>query len=221
MNTRTGMTARLLLGICGLMLSAMAMAVEVPASSGQSLSIKDLITSLATLIGVPAAMLAATKAINEFHRGNQERIRENRHKQASAAKGQLDALFSDPLARAAMQMLDWSGREYNTGSQTQAIFFRELKPALRLVDLTLDEKEAYIRDCFEKLFDHLSMIEHLCKIEYLNFDDVAVPIAYYARKIAGHPDAYFPFIDTYGYSLAKDFIQRAVRPEKTSALGAT
>ncbi|MDT4806220.1 hypothetical protein FQZ97_390470 [compost metagenome] len=186
-------------------------AIATTAKPAEGISVKDLVTTIATIIGVPTALLAAWKAIIEFREGNVEKRRENRLKQASAAKIELESLFSDPMARAAMQMLDWSGRSHNTGTKYQPIFFNDLGPGLRTFDLTLNERDAYIRDCFEKFFDHLSMIEHLISIDYINFEDIAVPVRYYAKKIIDHRHAYDPFLDAYGYDMAKRFIERAAK----------
>jgi len=42
-----------------------------------------------TFFGIPAALLAAWKAIKELRNGNEEKARENRHKQAAAARDAL------------------------------------------------------------------------------------------------------------------------------------
>jgi hypothetical protein len=172
-------------------------------------TLKDQVTALTSAIGIPAALLTAWKAIVEMHRGNIEKQQENRHKQASAAKSELHALFNDPLARAALQMLDWSGRKYNTGIKLERIYFEDLGEGLRTVNLEFDDKDTYIRDCFEKLYDALSMIEHLCQINFINFEDVAVPLQYYAKKIVDTKEDHYAFMQEYGYELAWDFVTRA------------
>lgn len=171
----------------------------------------DVIADFLTILGIPAAFVAAWKAIEEFKSGNAERSRENRHKQAEAARDALRELFTSEKARAAMQMLDWSGRWYKDEGVEHEVRFDDLKPALRITDLSFNPKDRLIRDCFEDFFDRLELIEHQVSIQFLHFGDVSVPIAYYAKKIVNAMSAFEPFLDEYGYPKAKAFIVRAAQ----------
>jgi len=172
-----------------------------------------------TLFGIPAALLAAWKAIKELRNGNEEKVRENRHKQAAAARDALKDLFASEKARAAMQMLDWSGRTYADGKEQHTVFGSDLARALLTVNLTFDTKERMIRDCFEDFFDRLQLIEHYISIEFLNFHDMAVPVSYYARHIVANMTAFEPFLDGYGYPLAQKFLLEAASDTSPVATG--
>jgi hypothetical protein len=173
----------------------------------------EFISNLITIIGIPAAILTAWKAIAEFKSGNAEKIRENRHKQAAAAKEILNELFSRERSHVAMEILDWpGGRSYRDGKLEHLITASDLPSALRIDNLIFSEKERFIRDAFEDFFDQLELIEHYTSIDYLNFGDVSVPISYYARQINKYFPAFEPFLDEYSYTKAKKFIERAATP---------
>ncbi|MEO4048800.1 hypothetical protein AAFN46_17110 [Pseudomonas sp. CAU 1711] len=170
----------------------------------------EFISNLITIVGIPAAILAAWKAIAEFKNGNAEKIRENRHKQAAAAKEILKELFARERSHTAMEILDWpGGRTYRDGEIEHLIAASDLPSALRTNNLAFSAKERFIRDAFEDLFDQLELIEHYTSIDYLNFGDVSVPISYYARQINKYFPAFEPFLDEYSYTKAKKFIERA------------
>lgn len=178
----------------------------------------DIIKNVLVIIGIPGALYAAWKAIDEFKNSNAEKAketaekaRENRHKQAAAARDALRDLFGRDKARAAMRMLDWSGRSYSDGASSHVVNFSDLGPALRVTALTFNTKEQFIRDCFEDLLDQLELIGHLIEIDFLHYNDVAVPLAYYARQISDDIGSFAPFLDTYGYPRAKALLLRAAR----------
>ena len=125
------------------------------------------LTDFITILGVPAALIAAWKAIEEWRFGNAEKVRENRHKQAAAARDALNDIFYSERSGAAMQMLDWSGRSYQDDSAEHTVSFGELGPALRVNNLSFDAKERYIRDCFEDFFDRLELLQHYVSIDFL------------------------------------------------------
>ena len=164
-----------------------------------------------TVLGVPVALIAAGNAIRQLRDGNREKAMETRQRQAAAAQGQLKELFNSTMARDAMKMMDWYKRNYRVGSDTYTITSGDLILALGTVDLKFSPKEQYIRDCFEEFFDKIQIIAHLVKIEYLNFGDLAVPLAYYAGIIRDNPDTYSLFLDVYGYSLAKTFLNDTLK----------
>lgn len=169
----------------------------------------SLLTHVADYVGVGIALFAARKGISEFKISNIEKARENRHKQASAARDALQEVFSNEKARAAMRMLDWSGRPYSDGNTEHFVDFEDLGLALRITDPNFSAKEILIRECFEEFFDHLELLEHYAAIDFLNIDDLTVPLAYYAKKIDSNRPAFKPFLKEYGYKKADTFITRA------------
>lgn len=63
--------------------------------------IKDLVTVLVAAVGVPGGLLTATKAVNEMRRGRhenarqtEEKAKENRLRQAIAARDALSQVFN-------------------------------------------------------------------------------------------------------------------------------
>lgn len=171
-------------------------------------------------LGIPAVLVAAFKGIAEIRSNTREKKRENRHKQAAAARDILKDLFSNERARAAMQMLDWSGRNYTDGTSSFTIHTNELAPALRTHDAIFlgpeGEKQKYIRDCFEEFYDKVLLMEHYVNIDFLHFSDVAVPLAYYAQIIVRSPSTYHPFLKDYGYEGALAFFEKAALLRKNT-----
>ena len=182
----------------------------------QIATIKDLVTVLVAVFGVPSGLLTAWKAVNEMKRGRHENARqtaekakENRLKQAMAARDALSQIFSSHKSKAALQMVDWSGRIYSDGKQEFTIAFEELRPALRVDNLSFDIKEQFIRECFDDLFSNLELLQHYVDIELIHSDDVMVPLSYYAKRIAGNPKTFYAFLTDYGYTRAKKLLQHA------------
>ena len=178
--------------------------------------VKDLTSVLVAAIGVPGGLLTAWKAVSEMKYGRQERARqthekakENRLKQAIAARDALSQIFGSPKSKAALQMLDWSGRVYSDGRLEFVISFDELKPALRIENLHFDVKEQFIRECFDDLFSNLELLQHYIDIDLVHSDDVMVPLSYYSRRIIGSSPVFDGFLREYGYTRAKRLLQLA------------
>lgn len=193
-----------LTGVLAMVLSQPASAADqAPVSSFWMLDLNDQITSVAAIVGVTVTVLGVYNGLKEARRSN-------RLRQAAVAKEVLRELFTDPLGHSAMQMLDWSGRTFQAGPVSLTVSWNELKPALVVHSGTtsFDVKQQFIRDCFENLFDHLLMLEHLISIENIHYDDVRVPIQYYAAKLAKHCPTFDPFLFEYGYAKAHRLIHR-------------
>jgi hypothetical protein len=165
-----------------------------------------------SLLGAPAALIAAGTAIGQLKNGNREKALEIRQKQAAAAQGQLKELFGSSMARDAMKMMDWAVRVYPLGNGTCMITTKDLIQGLGITYLDFNAKEQYIRDCFEEFFDKIQIMAHLVNIEYLHFKDLAVPLVYYAQIIHDNPKTYSAFLDTYGYALTKKFLNDTLTP---------
>jgi hypothetical protein len=172
--------------------------------------IKDFVELAVAVIGIPVALVSAREAIVELKSSNKEKEIENRHKQAAVARDILKDIFDNEKSRNAMKMLDWDGREYGDCEcdyeEWYTVTFKDVRNALRVKDLSFEDKECFIRDCFEDLFDKFELIQHYINIGFLNFDDVKVPLHYYAEIIKDKLDEFEPFLDEYGYPNAKRLI---------------
>lgn len=71
----------------------------------------EIVKNVRVIVGLPAAVYGAWKALRELALGTREKAKENRIRQALAARDMLKDLFASAKARAALQMLDWSGRQ--------------------------------------------------------------------------------------------------------------
>jgi hypothetical protein len=189
------------------------------ADAGDSMSTKDLIESglgmgtlLLATVGIWSGTRSAKKAVVE-------KRRENRHKQLTAAKDLLKEVFADPMAGAALKMMDWSGRTYFHQGATYTIHSSELEAALveHNKNLAFTKEQQFIRDCFETFFDHMLVIEHFIKQQYLDQSDVAIPLKYYAEHIVAFARVYQPFINAYGYVPAYNLLERLALQSGTNA----
>lgn len=176
----------------------------------------DLFQSLAWLVASVGVLIAAFKAVSELRRANQERaeaLQERKHafrwRQAEMARTVLDALWADPLARAAMKMLDWSDLTYDhDGRRTAPIDHATRLAALRTTNTRFNLDEQFIRDAYDHLFDGFERIEHYLTIDLITWDDVRGRLAYYVRLLARDRAQVEPFLQAYGYALATRLLRR-------------
>jgi hypothetical protein len=162
-------------------------------------------------MAILGGLIAAFKAIHETAENRRQRAHELRWKKAQLAREILDKLHSNRRFHDALVMLDWSGREFEVSpGQVQEIRWEDLPTALRAWQdpISFDEKEIYIRDCFDDLFDGLNLLEHYLGTDLLDFRDVEFPMAYHIAKLRERSDAVTVFINHYGYRLAVAFIER-------------
>lgn len=202
-----------LIGILTMVVTDLAWAEErTPIKHFAELDLNDQITSIAAVLGVLITVFGVFRGLGEARRSN-------RLRQAAVAKEVLRDLFTDPLGRSAMQMLDWDGRTFQSGSTNLTVHWIDLKPALVVHTSTtrFDIQQQYIRDCFENLFDHLLMIDHLISIKNIHYDDIRIPIQYYAVKISRHPRTFEPFLFEYGYAKAHQLINRLAKDDQAIA----
>ncbi|WP_331691216.1 hypothetical protein VY732_16765 [Pseudomonas sp. ZY71] len=183
-----------------------AAAERTPISSFQALDLKDQISSVAAILGVLITVFGVFRGLAVARKSN-------RLRQAAVAKEVLKDLFTDPLGRSAMQMLDWDGRTFQAGPNSQTVHWVDLQPALVIPSSStqFNVKQQFIRDCFENLFDHLLMIDHLISIENIHYDDIRIPVQYYAAKLSRHPLVFDPFLLKYGYAKAHGLIHRLAK----------
>jgi hypothetical protein len=173
--------------------------------------VKDWVQIISWAVAIIGGLVAAFRAISEMQENREQRIRELRWKQATAAKEFFDEILTNPYVSDALQMLDWSGREYKIDSDTVAtISSDDVWYALRITNLKFTEKETYIRDCFDRLLYSVERVEQSIRICLFNFEDVRYPLEYYVRKLSAGKKrkAFEGFMKDYGYTLAEDFFNR-------------
>jgi hypothetical protein len=185
---------------------------------------KDVVQIIAWAVAIVGGLVAAFKALDETRENRRQRVRELRWKKAELAREILDKLFLSKRFHDAVTMVDWTGRDYEVApSNVQEIKWEDLPGALRLWEepISFDEKEVYIRDCFDELFDGLNLLEHYLRTDLLDFKDVEFPMAYYIGKIVERGDDVSAFMNHYGYRLAKAFIERFPKPPANKSLQPT
>ncbi|MFF7065669.1 hypothetical protein [Pseudomonas sp. NPDC008258] len=194
-----------------ILMTTAAMAAENPdlGNPFSPTTLKDWVSVFSTLVTMILAIWGIGSGLNSARKAIQEKRKEHRQKQLAAARDMMKEIFTDPLARAAMRMMDWSGRTFTHEGQTYVIHWRNLKPALVVHEkgMAFSKQQEFIRDCFEALFDHLLVLKHFLQQDYLHAADIAVPLKYYAGRVMAYPDTYEGFLRAYGYSEVYDLIQ--------------
>lgn len=165
-----------------------------------------MISLLAAAIGVVIAFL---KFRNEISSNREQRERDLRWRQADAGKKLNDEMLTDPEAWAAMQMLDYSGREFELPSKEKAVitdadWLRILNPATDVKG----EKDVFIRDCFDSLFYYMATLEHYIGSGLIRSDDVAYPLSYYVPLMSTHRTIIDAYLERYRLNGARNFLGR-------------
>jgi hypothetical protein len=172
---------------------------------------KDLVQMAAWTVAIIGGLIAAFKALDETRENRKQRLRELRWRKAELARDIIAKLYANRRFRDAFVMVDWSGREFEVSpGHLVEIRWDDLPSALRPWEepISFDEKEVYIRDCFDELFDGLNLLEHYLRTGLLDFQDVEFPMAYYIGKLRERGEAVRTFMDHYGNRLAKAFVER-------------
>jgi hypothetical protein len=172
---------------------------------------KDLLQIIALAVAVVGGLIAAFKALDETRENRRQRVRELRWRKAELAREIIGKLHASKRFHDALVMVDWTGRDYEVSpGNVKEIKWEDLPAALRLWEepISFDEKEVYIRDCFDELFDGLNLLEHYLRTDLLDFKDVEFPMAYYIGKVVERGDDIAGLMNHYGYRLAKAFIER-------------
>lgn len=171
---------------------------------------KDLATMGAAIVAAAVAVYGVRNGLKAARSSVEERKNENRQRQLAVSRNIFKDIFDDPLARAAMRMMDWSGRRFQHDGSVHIVSWKELRPAL-INHCTVGgftPKQEFIRDSFEAFFDHMQLLAHFIKKEYLNEADIAVPLKYYAIRVISYPDTYAAFLTEYGYEDAEKLMMR-------------
>jgi len=178
------------------------------------LDFKDAFQIGAWVVAIVGGLVAASKALTELRRSNEQRREDMRWKQAEMAKKCLDEMRSNSLAQAAMKMLDWSGLTYDlpSGGQTGPIDHKTRRSALRTANTVFNpgDPDPFIRHSFDALFDNFERLEHFVRINLIKFEDVEQPLSYYVAKLAGPEERPLigSYLLTYGFQSAQDFLNR-------------
>lgn len=180
------------------------------------IALKDWIVIVSAVVSIFIAFWGVRNGLRSATKAIQEKQNEHRQKQLAAARDMMKEIFTDPLARSAMRMMDWSGRTFTYEEQPFTVHWRDLKLALVVHQkgMGFDKQQEFIRDSFESFFDHMLVLEHFIEQNYLNEADIAVPLEYYAGRIIAFPDTYDGFLRAYGYGEARDLMLRLAQRRK-------
>ena len=107
-------------------------------------------------------------------------------------------------------MLDWEERIYDVPAVGRTLINRNLVvQGLRVTGtLNFTEPEQYVRDCFERLYDQMEILEHFIRRDLLDFKDLEPPLASYVGIIRRDFQSHQPFLQTYDYKLTLAFLER-------------
>jgi hypothetical protein len=159
-------------------------------------------------------LVAAFKAINEISQNRVMRAQELRWKKAQLARETLRELKSDAHFSDALSMLDWSGKEYEVSpGRHERVFWEDLEDALRIWEepTGFTDKQVYIRECFDALYEGFDTFEHYLRAGLLEFEDVGFLMLYYVKRLSERTAAVQIFMREYEYELAAAFIERYQR----------
>lgn len=163
----------------------------------------SVVTAVIAVWGVYSGLRAARDSISQ-------RESDHRQRQLAASHDMINEVFSDPLARAAMRMMDWSGRTFTYDGVSHVVDWNELRPALVVPKQGegFSTKQEFVRDAFEAFFDHMLVLNHFINRKYLKDEDVAVPLRYYAQAVIRYPTTYDAFLQEYGYGEVKALLAK-------------
>lgn len=156
---------------------------------------------------------AARREAIQSHQDRTEAIRNQRHeliwRQIAQGQASLKHMLDHPAAAQALKMLDWNGRYYSfDGHVAVVITWADMRAALRVGSERYNQAEAFIRDCFDALFNEIGLISQEINNELYPPNIVGQYLVYYFN-IMKKPEnwkAIEPFLDGYGYDSAKALI---------------
>jgi hypothetical protein len=173
----------------------------------------NLFQAAAWIVAATGGLVAAFKAIVEMRKATEQRIADQRWKQAEMAKKCIDELFNRCLASCAMKMLDWDGREYKCDSRKTGPIsadFRRMALRTEKTVFSPASDEQFVRDAFDELFDGFERLEHFVQINLIQFEDVENQFSYYVDCITRHEDreVFVRFMTAYNFRLGLAFLSR-------------
>jgi hypothetical protein len=112
---------------------------------------------MAAAIGV---IVTVIKFWSKLRLAREQRDRELRWRQAQAGKELNDDMPDDPLTWPALQMLDYSGREFELPSKKRTMITHgDVRHSLNPQKTVTEERHIHIRDCFDSLFYYMAMFD--------------------------------------------------------------
>jgi hypothetical protein len=126
-----------------------------------------------------------------------------------------------------MLMLDWDIRDYcirvtksqetHATTKIDTIIHSEVVSALRTTNLDFNDKEKYVRDCFDYFFGMMEIIEHYITIKLIEIEDVRYPFRYFLTKLNRERDTYDNYLNEYGFKNASIFLGELSRMKPLSS----
>jgi hypothetical protein len=170
---------------------------------------KEWLQALAWAATAGGVIVAVWKLRSDAHATREQRDRDLRWRQAEAGKKLNDEMMTDVRSRAAMQMLDYSGRTFKLPSNTSStITHSDLATALNSMTAISNEKDIYIRDCFDSFFYYLATLEHYISSTLIRYEDVAFPIEYYVPLLGKFKSDAESYLLKYELVRARAFLSR-------------
>jgi hypothetical protein len=171
-----------------------------------------VIKEWAQILGLFAVIFGLLKAAYEIQQSRKQRETELLWKKINTAKELLNDIHTHDLAKQAVHMLDWceghADYEVTPGTR-EVISYVDVISALRKNHASPEnDKEVFIRDCFDWFFYRVDRIEHYIRRKLIDFADVESVFRSYAKQIAKDRQTYEDFLAFHEYDLARQFFDR-------------
>jgi len=174
---------------------------------GQNL--KDWLQAISWIAASIGVVVAFLKFMTEIRAGRIQRENDLRWKQASAGKELNDEMLKHPEAIAAMQMLDYTSRAYDIpGHRPVSITHDDLRFALDPNNEVKKPHHIYIRDCFDRLFYYMTMLDHYILQTLVRPDDVSYPLEYYIPRLANFKREIELYLNHFKLSRTQKYLSR-------------
>ncbi|HEV7427402.1 MAG TPA: hypothetical protein VGQ46_13640 [Thermoanaerobaculia bacterium] len=183
------------------LIAAVIMATQLkaaPLTNGVDPYVKDIVEMVSWGFAILAATFTGLRAVSEMRHNREQRDRalaidvedraqrdrDLRWRKAQTGNELLQHMLDDPLAAAAMQILDWSGRTYALNGHPSVIVVEEDLPgALRPARSAFTPKQTFIRDAFDALFFHFARLNRAIDVNLVEMNDVSMPTSYYIAEM--------------------------------------
>lgn len=183
-------------------------------------SIKDWFPALSSLAAAAGVILTALKFRSDLRLSREQRERDLRWKQAQAAKELNDEMLEDPESRAALDMLDFAGREFKLppSDHKWVVTESDLRQALNPKNPCADPKLHGIRYCFDSLFYYFAMMHHHIDTTLVLEKDMTFPLSYYIPLLAEYRSEVEVYLKRYRLCQAREFLKSHAPWEPTPAI---
>lgn len=170
-------------------------------------NLKDWVQLLSWIVAVPTLLVTVFRFRTDLTLGRKQRALDLRWKQADAGKKLNDEMLEDDEADAAMQMLDYEGREFELPSGvSEPITHSDVRDVLNPKTPIESERQIYIRDCFDSLFYYMATIDHYAERELVHRDDVAFPLDYYIPRLLKFQPELNAYLHEFNLTRAQAFL---------------